>query len=182
TMTEIKRAQQSDPLSPIIGVNVGNLHILLEGDLNAAVAEYKKVIELDQNFSVARGFLGVAYSKQGRGQEAIAELQKEVELSGRPSEQLSFLGYGYGVLGNRGEAMAVLRELEERYARRQCPAMYLTAVYAGLGDKNPAFAWLEKDYQARTGMLVFIAFYPHYDTLRDDPRYLDLLRRIGLRP
>src|SRR5262249_43726649 len=52
SMTEIKRAQQSDPLSPIIGVNVGNLHILLEGDLNAAVAEYKKVIELDQNFSV----------------------------------------------------------------------------------------------------------------------------------
>lgn len=181
SMAEIKRAQQADPLSPIIGVNVGNLDILLRDDLNAAVEEYGKVIEIDPNFSVARGYRGLAYVRQGRKQEAVAELQKAVELSGKASEQLSFMGYGYGALEMRAEAMAVLQELEQRYARRESPALYVAAVYAGLGKKDEAFAWLEKDFQARTGMLVFVAFYPNYYSLRDDSRYTDLLRRIGLR-
>ena len=59
--------------------------------------------------------------------------------------------------------------------------MYLAAVYAGLGEKDQAFAWLERDFQARTGILIYITGLPDYDTLRDDPRYTDLLRRMGLR-
>src|SRR6516162_6018657 len=104
----------------------------------------------------------------------MAESQKAVEVSGRGSQELSFLGYAYGALGKRSEAMAVSKELEERYARRESPAVYPAAVYAGLGEKDQAFAWLERDFQARTGMLWIIAFRPHYDTLRDDPRYTDL--------
>jgi tetratricopeptide (TPR) repeat protein len=154
----------------------------LKGDLKSGIEEVKKVIEMDPNFPLAHGYLGLAYLKQGREQDAITELQKAVELSGKSSEQLSFLGYAYGVIGKRAEALAVLRQLEERYARRESPAMFPAAVYVGLGEKNQAFDWLERDFQARTGLLVFITFYPHYDTLRDDPRYTDLLRRIGLRP
>ena len=60
--------------------------------------------------------------------------------------------------------------------------MYLAAVYAGLAEKDQAFSWLERDLQARTGLLNFIAVLPPYDTLQDDPRYAGLLRRIGLRP
>ena len=59
--------------------------------------------------------------------------------------------------------------------------MNLAAVYAGLGDKDQAFAWLERDFQARTGLLIFITILPNCDTLRNAPRYTDLLRRIGLR-
>ena len=180
-MAEIKRAQQLDPLSPIISANAGNLYVL-KGDLNPAIEEFKKVIELDPNFPIARDFLGCAYLKQGHQQEAIAELQKGVELSGRASQELGFLGYGYGALGKRAEATALLKELEERYARKETPAMHLAAVYGGLGEKDQAFAWLERDFQARTGLLIFITTLPDYDTLRDDPRYTDLLRRIGLRP
>ena len=180
-MVEIQRAQQLDPLSPIISSNVGNFYIF-KGDLNTAIAEEKKVIELDPNFPFAHAYLGMAYLKQGREQEAIAELKKAAELSGRASQELGFLGYGYGALGKRAEAMAVLRELEERYARRESPAMFLAAVYAGLGERDQAFAWLERDFRARTGLLSFIAFLPPYDTLQDDPRYAGLLRRTGLRP
>ncbi len=180
-MAEIKRAQQLDPLSPIISANAGNLYVL-KGDLNPAIEEFKKVIELDPNFPIARDFLGCAYLKQGHQQEAIAELQKGVELSGRASQELGFLGYGYGALGKRAEATALLKELEERYAQKETPAMHLAAVYGGLGEKDQAFAWLERDFQARTGLLIFITTLPDYDTLRDDPRYTDLLRRIGLRP
>jgi TolB-like protein/Tfp pilus assembly protein PilF len=180
-MTEFKRAQQLDPLSPIIGVNVGNVY-LLKGDLDAATEEYKKVIELDPNFPRALDDLGYIYLKKGKEQEAIDELEKAAKVSGRASDALGYLGYGYGALGKRTEAMAVLRELEERYARRESPATNLAAVYAGLGDKDQAFAWLEKDFQARTGLLMFITLLPDYDTLRNDPRYTDLLRRMGLRP
>jgi len=180
-IAEIKRAQQLDPLSPIISANAGNLYVL-KGDLNPAIEEFKKVIELDPNFPIARDFLGCAYLKQGHQQEAIAELQKGVELSGRASQELGFLGYGYGALGKRAEATALLKELEERYAQKETPAMHLAAVYGGLGEKDQAFAWLERDFQARTGLLIFITTLPDYDTLRDDPRYTDLLRRIGLRP
>ena len=180
-MAEIKRAQQLDPLSPIISANAGNLYVL-KGDLNPAIEEFKKVIELDPNFPIARDFLGCAYLRQGHEQEALAELQKGVEASGRASQELGFLGYGYGALGKRAEAMVVLKELEGRYARKESPAMHLAAVYAGLGEKDQAFAWLERDFQARTGLLIFITTLPEYDNLRDDPRYTDLLRRIGLRP
>lgn len=128
------------------------------------------------------GWLGLIYLKQGRAQEAIAELQKGVDASGRASEELGFLGHGYGVLGKRAEAMAVLKELEDRYSRHESPAMHLAAVYAGLGEKDQAFAWLERDFQARAGMLVYITYFPDYDPVRDDPRYTDLLRRMGLQP
>jgi TolB-like protein/Tfp pilus assembly protein PilF len=180
-MAEIRRAQQLDPLSPIISANAGSLYVL-KGNLNTAIEEFKKVIELDPNFPIARDFLGCAYLKQGREQEAMAELQRGVELSGRASQELGFLGYGYGVLGKRAEALVILKELEGRYARKESPAMFLAAVYAGLGEKAQAFDWLEKDFQARIGLLIFITTLPDYDALRDDPRYTDLLRRIGLRP
>ena len=179
-MAEVKRAQQLDPLSAIIAANVGN-HYLGRGDLNAASEEYKKAIELNPNLGLAHTFLGLTYLKQRREQEAMAELQKAVEVTGRASQELGTLGYGYGTMGQRAEAMAVLRELEEKYARRESPGVYLAEVYAGLGEKDQAFAWLEKDFQARSSLLVFINFFA-LDPLRDDPRYTDLQRRVGLRP
>jgi len=179
-MAEIKRAQQLDPLSPVISDNLA-VYFLNKGDLNAGIEQCRKIIELDPNYPRVHSHLGWAYLKQGREQEAMAELQKGVELSGRASARLGLLGYGYGALGKRAEARAVLRELEERYARRESPALYLAAVYAGLGEKDQAFAWLERDFQARTGSLIFITFHPNYDTLRGDPRFADLLRRMGLK-
>jgi Flp pilus assembly protein TadD len=177
----MKRAQQLDPLSSIINANIGNLYVLLNGDLNAAIEEYKKVIELDPNFPRAHEDLGAAYLKLGRGQEAIAELQKAVEASGRGAKELGYLGYGYAVVGKRAEAMAILKELEARYSRHESPGMYLAVVCDGLQERDEAFAWLEKDFQAHVGMLCDVALYLQYESLRDDPRYMNLLRRMGLR-
>jgi TolB-like protein/Tfp pilus assembly protein PilF len=180
-MAEVKRAQQLDPLSRVISDNLVVIYFF-KGDLNAGIEQCKKNIELDPNYPRAHSHLGWAYLKQGQEQEAMAELQKAVEVSGRGSQELGYLGYAYGALRKRAEATAVLRELEERYARRESPALYLAAVYAGLGENDQAFACLERDFQARTGMLTYITVRPVYDTLRSDPRYTDLLRRMGLRP
>jgi TolB-like protein/Flp pilus assembly protein TadD/class 3 adenylate cyclase len=179
-MAEVKRAQQLDPLSRVISDNLVVIYFF-KGDLNAGIEQCKKNIELDPNYPRAHSHLGWAYLKQGREQEAMTELQKAVEVSGRGSQELGYLGYAYGALGKRAEATAVLSELEERYARRESPALYLAAVYAGLGENDQAFACLERDFQARTGMLTYITVRPVYDTLRSDPRYTDLLGRMGLK-
>ncbi len=179
-MAEIKRAQELDPLSPVIAVNVAGAYIR-RGDLDAAIALCKNFIELDPNFPQTHGILAVAYQRQGRYQEAIAEAQKGVELS-RRTAGLGMLGYCYAVAGKRSEALAILRELEEKHARRESTGANLAGVYAGLGDKDQAFAWLEKDFQDRSGPLAQITGSTILGTLRSDARYADLLRRMGLRP
>ena len=179
-MAEIERAQQADTLSPIVAINVGG-QLLQRGDFDAATVQYHKALDLNPNFPRAISDLGLIDAKRGHEQEAIAQLQKAAELTGRANEELAFLGYGYAILGKRSEALAVLKELEARHARRESPAMYPAAIYGALGEKDEAFAWLEKDFRTHTGLLPNSATLPIYDTLRDDPRYTDLFRRMGFR-
>jgi eukaryotic-like serine/threonine-protein kinase len=182
SLREINRAQELDPLSSVIGQNVAEID-LLKNDLNSAIAQCQRIIELDPNFPGAHDELGFAYLKQRRYEEAIAEFQKTVELSGSASRYQGDLGYCYAVMGKRADAEAILKELEVKYARREAVGQYLADVYAGLGDRDQAFAWLERDFERRSGMrLPFIKWWFTFDDLRGDPRYADLLRRMGLKP
>ena len=180
-MAEIKRAHELDPLSLIIGTTLTYAYFA-EGDVTSSIAQCKRVIDLDPNFPRAHEYLGLAYLKQGRHSEAIAELQKAVELSGRERRPLRELGYGYGISGKRAEALAALKELEGKYEKGRAIGQDLAAVYAGLGDKDQAFAWLEKDFQTRSGLLAWTRWIPAFESLRSDPRSADLLRRMGLQP
>jgi serine/threonine protein kinase/tetratricopeptide (TPR) repeat protein len=180
-MREIKRAEELDPLSPIISINVANIY-LIRSDLNLAIKQCQRIIELDPSFSRAYEDLGWASLKQRRYEEATAEFQKAVELSGRLSIFLSDLGYCFAVTGRRAEALAILKELEERYGKRAALGQYLAGVYVGLGDKDQAFAWLEKDFEQRRTILPDITWRPGFEDLRGDPRYADLVRRMGLKP
>ena len=180
-LAEIKHAHELDPLSSPIGTSLTYAY-LSKGDLNAAIAQCKAVIDLDPSYPRAHEYLGLGYLKKGLQSEAIAEFQKAVELSGRERRPLRDLGYGYAIVGKHAEALSVLKELEQKYERREAIGQDLAAVYAGLGEKDPAFAWLEKDFQGRSGLLAWIRWTPAFESLRDDPRYADLLRRMGLRP
>jgi TolB-like protein/Flp pilus assembly protein TadD len=180
-MAEIKRAHELDPLSLIIGTTLTYAYFA-EGDVNSSIAQCKRVIDLDPNFPRAHEYLGLAYLKQGRHSEAIGELQKAVELSGRERRPLRELGYGYGISGKRAEALAALKELEGKYEKGRAIGQDLAAVYAGLGEKDQAFAWLEKDFQTRSGLLAWTRWTPAFESLRSDPRSADLLRRMGLKP
>ena len=175
---EIKRAHELDPLSLIIGTTVTYAY-LAEGDAKFAGAQSKKVVELDPNFSRGHEYLGLAYLKEARYSEAIAELQKAVELSGRERWPLRDLGYGYAISGKRAEAEAIIKELVGKYEKGQAIGQDLAAVYAGLGEKDQAFVWLEKDFQTRSGLLGWTRWAPAFESLRSDPRYTDLLRRMG---
>ena len=178
---EINRAYELDPLSPVISENVANVY-LLKNDLNSAIKQVQRTIELDPGFADAHYILAFAYLKAGRNEEATAEFQKAVDLSHRASTYLGNLGYCYAVTGRRAEALSILKELEEKYKKGESSGQFLAGVYAGLGDKDQAFAWLEKDFQQRSGQLPTIAWRLHFDGLRSDPRFVDLLRRMGLKP
>jgi tetratricopeptide (TPR) repeat protein len=180
-MSEIKLAQELDPLSPIISSNGAFLYFL-KNDLDTAIEQDKKIIEFDPSYWVAHSDIAWAYLKQRRYEEATLEFQKGVEASGRSSLSLGNLGNCYGVTGKRAEAMALLKELEERYTKREAIGFNIASVYAGLGGKDQAFAWLEKDFQQRSGQLQEIVWWPNFESLRTDPRYLDLVGRMGLQP
>ncbi|MDB6035883.1 MAG: stkP 2 [Verrucomicrobiales bacterium] len=178
---EIKRAHELDPLSLIIGTTVTYAY-LAEGDASFALAQSKKVVDLDPSFPRGHEYLGLALLKDRRYAEAIAELEKTVELSGRGRWPLRDLGYGYAISGKRAEADAVIKELVGKYEKGQALGQDFAAVYAGLGDKDQAFAWLEKDFQTRSGLLGWTRWAPAFESLRSDPRFTDLLGRMGFQP
>jgi tetratricopeptide (TPR) repeat protein len=175
----IKRGHEIDPLSSIISVNLSEIY-LLQNDENASVENTLKIIELDPNFSEAYRSLGLAYLKLGRNTDAVTNLEKAVELSNRSAVTLMNLGYGYRVAGKRIEAADVIKEMGQKHARKESPGLYLAGVYAGLGDKDKAFEWLEKDVSLKHGELSIIKWRVQFQSLRDDPRYKDLLKRMGL--
>jgi eukaryotic-like serine/threonine-protein kinase len=180
-LREIKRAQELDPLSSIVAVNVGMAH-LANGDADAAVRELEKIIQLDPNYWTARSWLGLAYLARGENEKAITELQKGVELSKQSSRAMSFLGYALAKIGRRAEALEIARELEEKYKKREATVQNLAVVYAGLGDKDRAFEWLEKNFSEHSGELGRIRWYPQFESLRGDARYQSLLERMGQQP
>jgi serine/threonine protein kinase/tetratricopeptide (TPR) repeat protein len=180
-MKEAKRAQELDPLAPVIIASVTTVY-LLKNDLDSAIKQSETVIALDPNYPPAHSDLGWAYLKQRRYEEATAQFEKLVQLSGRASEDLGELGYCYAVTGRRTEALAILKELEERYGRRESIGYHLAIVCIGLGDKDQAFTWLEKDFQRRSSLLPAITNWIAFEDLRRDPRYADLVQRMGLKP
>jgi TolB-like protein/Flp pilus assembly protein TadD len=184
-LAQIKIAQELDPLSPAIQQNAVIVY-LWKDDTTAVIEQAREMIELDSNYPLGHSFLGLGYLSQGRNDEALVELQKGVELSKDPkspkglSRPLSYLGYGYAVAGKKTEARAIIEYLEETYGKTETTGVYIAAVYAGLGEKDQAFAWLYKDLDKHNGLLPSIKWYPMFKSLRKDPRYADLLRKMGL--
>ena len=179
SLREFKKAQELDPLSLIITVNLADRY-LDSGDLKSAYAEVLKVIDLDPAYAEAQHPLSFIYLRQGKKNEALAAAQKGVELSGRTGFFLSSLGYIYTQTANQNEALKVIKELEAKYLRREATGYHLATIFVGLGDKDSAFSWLEKDFQNRNSTLVAWMDFPPFDSVRDDPRMVGLRRRMGL--
>jgi tetratricopeptide (TPR) repeat protein len=177
--TEIKRAYEIDPLSMVIINNIAEQYVD-RGDTKAAMEESKRLIDLDPNFWAGYTTFGNALVKQGRYDEALAAGQKAEQLSNRSSATLAFVGHVYGRLGKRSEAEAVIKELEERYAKKEADGRDLAVVYAGLDDRNQAFAWLEKAFADKSNFLAILRLEPSLDPLKSDPRWNELLRRVGV--
>ncbi|MCA1557940.1 MAG: tetratricopeptide repeat protein, partial [Acidobacteria bacterium] len=176
---EIKRAQELDPLSRIINANLG-LHYYYARKFDESIDQLKRTINLDEGFFVPHQYLGRTYIQKGMHREAIAELERARELSGNAPEVVASLGHAYAVAGRTSEAQKALADLDEIARERYVLPYFRAAVYTGLGDRDQAFAWLERAYEERHPGLVLINIDPRFDTLRSDPRFADIMRRLGL--
>ncbi len=175
---EIKRANELDPLSLVIINNIAEQNIE-RGDLNAAINDCQRIMDLDPNFWAGHLTLGLALVKQSQYAEALEAGLKALELSKRSNGSLAFVGHVYGRMGKRPDAEAVIKELEERYAKQQADGRDLAVVYAGLDDPDKAFAWLEKAFTDRSNFVAILRMEPSLDSLKSDPRWSELLKRVG---
>jgi TolB-like protein/lipoprotein NlpI len=178
-LSEIKRAQELDPLSLIIGTNVARVLYLMK-QYDMAIMQYKNTLALDKNFPWAHMLLASVYEVQGRSGEAIAEYEKARSLSGGSPFTLAYLGCAYARAGKSDDALQVLKELRILIQQRNAVSSGIGLIYYELGQKEKAFEWLEKAYQSRESDLLFLLADPLFEDLRSDPRCIALLKKMGL--
>jgi TolB-like protein/Tfp pilus assembly protein PilF len=176
-----KRCLDLDPASPAVNHSLA-VQFYFARQFDQAIEQAHKTLELDPNFAISYELLGEVYVSRGMYREGLSELEKYSALSRGRAMSLALLGYAHARLGERSQALRMLEQLEATSKERYTPASSFAVVYAGLGEKDQAFAWLEKAYGERTSRLGYLKVEPLWDPLRPDPRFADLVRRIGLPP
>lgn len=179
-IAEIKRAQELDPLSLIIGDVTGWIFSLARR-CEPAIAEFRKSLELDPNFYPTHYDLGMTYAECGMPKEAVEEMEKARNISGDTPRTLSGLAYVNARAGQNVQAKKRLDDLMKLSKRRYVPPFDIAVVHAALGEKDLAFAWLEKAYEDRHPWLVMLEVSPKVDKLRPDLRFQALVRKLNLR-
>jgi tetratricopeptide (TPR) repeat protein len=180
-IAETKRAQETDPLSLIANVTAGQA-LYFARRYDQAIEQARRAIEMDPSFYLAHWLLAMVYEQAGRYEDAIAEGQKALNASGGAPSALSVLGHAYAASGKRSEALKVLAELKNLSKQRYVSPLYIAVIYVGLGDKVHALEWLEKAHNDRSDRLCWIKAWPEFDSLREEPRFQDILRRMNLTP
>ncbi len=180
SLAEMRRAQELDPLSLIINTAVGYA-LWNARRYDEAIDQLRKTLELDANFLPAIAFLDMAYERKGKEQEFIATYEKEMILSGYSQAEAAAFREVYAKSGMRGFWLKILQWLKgEQVKRPYLAPIHMALAYVFLGEKDQAFAWLEKAYAERSGWMVHLKVDPRFDSLRSDPRFADLVRRVGL--
>jgi serine/threonine-protein kinase len=178
-LAQAKISQQLDPLNQE-HTSVYGWELYLVRRYDQSVEQQRKAIELEPNYWPGYSWMGRALAQQGRSAEAIAAFQKAVSIENVIAEPLMGLGRAYGISGKKDEARKALVELNDRSKHPYVSPYLMADMYAGLGDKDQAFASLEKAYEERSWYLTQIKFDPELDPLRSDPRFADLVKRLGL--
>ena len=176
-IAEMRKALNQDPLSVIINADLAEL-LTLAHLYDESIRQSEKTLELDPNFALAHNHLGQAYLQTHRNEQAIAELQKAVALSGGNATCVANLARAYAAAARRSEAVALLNDLKSRSNARHSYASEVAVIYASLGDADHAMTWLEQGYEERFNPGVLIR--PGLDPVRQDPRFENLLARVGL--
>ncbi len=179
-IAETKTAQEFDPLALYANSNFLCRTLYFARRYDQAIAQCRESIALNPNSPAQYTFLGQAYTEKGMHAEAVAALQQARTLAPHRPEMAAALGYSYAVSGRRDEAQQVLDELKGKPLRKDM-AYCIALIYAGLGEREQAFEWLQRSYQNRDiYMILRLNVEPKFDALRSDPRFIDLLRSVGL--
>jgi Tfp pilus assembly protein PilF len=176
-------ALRLDPLSALHRACLGGAYVA-EGDLGLADQSLQQALKLDAQLAVAYNWLGRLRERQGRLDDAVAAWEEGARLAGGSALLSGALGYGYGLVGDFAKARGVLEGLQSGRgsAEGYVAELNLARVYAGLGEADRAFEQLEIAYEKREPWILALKVSPGFDTIRNDPRFADLLRRIGVDP
>jgi len=174
-----QRALELDPVDLANNAHQG-WHLLFVRRYAEAVAPLQRTIEMEPGWPVGRWYLGLTYEQLGSFDRAIEQFEACARLTGERPAMLALLGHARAAAGQRAEAEAILRRLEALSKERYVPAYPVAVILAALGRNDQAFAWLERAYVDRDSWLNYLGLDPRLDGLRPDPRFGDLLRRVGL--
>jgi eukaryotic-like serine/threonine-protein kinase len=172
----VLEAEKLDPVSPIISY-VATAAYLANDQIDEAIGEGQRTLQLDPNYFYLDSDLAAAYRERGNFAEAIALYTKAQEATHLPSSGLAIT---YARMGRETEAQDILAQLLQAREKRYVSAPVIAAVYVAFGEKEEAFRWLERAYAEHSGILQWIAFLPEFRPLHSDARFAHLLRRIGV--
>ncbi|HEU4725853.1 MAG TPA: protein kinase [Candidatus Eisenbacteria bacterium] len=176
--TYVARAQALDPLSSIATMSLGWV-AMFQKNAEVALREYQKASHFDPDFHVAHWMSSWCLSALGRHDEAIEQAAKAIDVSKGLLICYPTLARAQALAGRMDEARRVLADLESKSPPRFVEPLEVALVYEALGERDTAFAWLDRALEARSHWLVALAVEPRFDSLRDDPRYSTLMKKVG---
>ncbi len=176
---EAKRAHELEPFSLTINSDLGR-HLYYARQYEQALAAYRQTLAMDRNYMRAHIELGNVLAQTGKTDEAITEFQQVLALDKESINALDGLGYAYAAAGQKDKAQQIVAQLNELAKRRYVSPYHLAVIYVGLGARAQALEQLEQAADERFNWLVFLRVEPQFDSLRAEPRYTALVRRLGL--
>jgi len=178
-LAETKRARELEPTSLIINSLVGRA-LYYTRQYDQAITDLRKTLDMDPNFVSALWYIGWTYEQKSMYTEAIAALQNASRISGGDPVILGSLGHAYAISGRKSDALRSIAELKELAKQRYVAPFDVAVVYVGLADKDHTFEWLQKALEDRSHWIIWLKNDPRFDSIRSDPRYGDVMRRMGL--
>jgi serine/threonine protein kinase/Tfp pilus assembly protein PilF len=178
-IAQMKNSQTLDPLSLIINVAIGWAHYMARR-YDEALAQLLQTVDLDPNYPVTYWILGLVYRTTGRYDLAITEGEKGVKLSGGSPMVRASLAHSYGKAGRTKEARQILDDLTSVATCKYVAPHFFAGIHIGLGENDLALDCLEKSYEEHSHWLIYLHIDPTMDDLRSEPRFQDLLKRVGL--
>jgi TolB-like protein/tetratricopeptide (TPR) repeat protein len=173
-----RRARELDPLE-VTGISTGWI-LFHARRYDEAIQELRSVIAVRPDDAAARWFLGFALIGKGQSEEAIPELEKTASIMHRSPGSIELLATANAHAGRRNEALRLINELKRRRETTYVPAGAFINPYLALGDYDQAFAWFERAYHEQSSILQYLKVHPFFDPVRQDPRFRNLLHRVGL--
>ena len=178
-VSEARRAVELDPVNLMISTWMG-LRYYMAHDYTAAIKQNRESVELDPNFAAAHLLLGEDYLQAGIYGEGVNELKRAATLSGGSPLYTAQVAVALAAAGRNREALQIAHALETNSSRRYVSPYGLAQIYAALNDRERTLKWLQVAYNDRAVWMGYLAVDPAFDRYRSDPRFQELLRRVGL--
>lgn len=176
-LVEIEKAISLDPLSPIINTDYGKI-LFWAGRKDEAIRALRGTLEISPDFTGAHLALGEIFARTGSYDAALEHFERASTLDETPTV-LAKVGFTLGRLGQRKESEKTLAKLDDLRGNRHVSASCYALIYAGLDETDLAFEWLEAAYSERDEAMIWLKVTPEFDTIRTDPRFESLLKKVG---